>query len=350
MLKNMDRSAVMQQLGVTPIAFVSDEEIWNIVTPQTRAFLGKIVGSESGVKDVTEGLFPGDQVSNLNGNVLAGSAKALRFPYVYTKYQTENGCFVVKRDGVKIKAMGWVGDVMKGQAELIYSFALRDRRYDGTARANDCSLLDYPYDHPSHKPLANLANPDQFSSLETSLYSWLPGTRLAAACGDVEFENFVRNPYTFVDKPELFVRLFHKALKTDRLPGMFAQPIPDVGRSTHKAFDKLANLAGYDFLETAPSHLHVLLWNMKDGYRVSCPAQQAVVEQLRAGLKRVRETGVELPRSADPWIVALQSLPREFIPDAYFLGGAVWPQDNVGPINLWLYKPLSERAKAAVTK
>ncbi|MBX9571074.1 MAG: hypothetical protein K2X77_19415 [Candidatus Obscuribacterales bacterium] len=348
MFKNLDRDAVIQQFGVTPIAFVPDEEIWNIVTPQTRAFLGKIVGSESGEKDNTDGLFPGDQVSNLNANVLAGSSKVLRFPYVYTQYITENGRFVVKRDGVKIKAMGWVGDLSKGAGELIYSFALRDRRFDGTARANDCSLLDYPYDNPSNRPLANLATPHSFSSVETSLYSWLPGTRVGGACGDADFENFVRNPFTFVDKPELFLSLFERALKTDRLPGMYAQPIPDVGRSTHRAFDKLSSLAGYDFLETAPSHLHVLLWNLKDGYRVSSPAQQLVTEQLRAGLKRMRESGVKLPRSADPWIVALQSLPRKYIPDAYFLGGAVWPQDNIGPINLWLYKPLSERAKEAV--
>jgi hypothetical protein len=347
MLKTFDRDAVTQQLGVTPIAFVSDEDIWNIVTPQTRAFLGKIVSAESGSKDTTDGLFPGDQVSNLNANVIGGSSKTLRCPYLYTLYMTEHGCFVIKRDGVKIKAMGWVGDVKKGNAELIYSFALRDRRFDGTARANDCSLLDYPYDHPSHRPLLNLETPSKFSSLETSLYSWLPGTRIGGACGDQEFENFVRNPYTFADKPEQFLRLFQRAMKTDRLPGMFAQPIPDVGRTTHKAFDKLANLAGYDFLETAPSHLHVLLWNMKDGYRVSSPEQKAVVEQLRSGLKQVRESGVELPRSADPWIVALQSLPREHIPEKYFLGGPVWPQDNIGPINLWLYKPLSDRAKAA---
>ena len=348
MLRNLDRDAVIRQLGITPIAFVPDEEIWNIVTPQTRAFLGNIVSAESGVKDTTDGLFPGDQVSNLNANVLAGSSKTLRAPYLFTQYVTENGRFVVKRDAVKIKAMGWVGDVANGAGELIYSFALRDRRFDGSLRANDCSLLDYPYDHRSNSPLANLAAPHDFSSVETSLYSWLPGTRVGGACGDQEFENFVRNPFTFAASPEDFLRLFNRALRTDRLPGMFAQPIPDVGRSTHKAFDKLASLAGYDFVETAPSHLHVLLWNLKDGYRYSSAEQKAVIDELRAGLKRMRDTGVELKRSADPWIIALQSLPREFIPDHYFLGGSVWPQDNISQINLWLHKPLSERAKAVV--
>lgn len=348
MFQKHDRSVVAAQLGLTPIAFVSDEEIWGIVTPQVRSFLGAILSGRTSVVDTTDGLFTGDEVSNLNANIIGGNPKKLRHPYINTLYRTENGAFVVKRDGVKIKAMGWFGDIDKGSQQLIYSFGLRDRRYDGTQRANDCSLLDYPYDHPSHLPLPFLANPGEFTSVETSLYSWLPGTMIGATCGDYEFERFVKNPYTFVSTPEKFLELFRKAIKSDRLPGMYAQPIPDVGRTTHKAFDSLSILAGYDFLETAPSHLHVLLWNMKDGYKIADKSQQETVDQLRAGLKRIQQAGVKVPRAHEPWICALQSLPRQFIPDEYYLGGAVWPQDNIGPINLWLYKPLSERARALV--
>ena len=348
MLDILDRNAVSSVLGVTPIAFISDHEIWQIVTPQVLAFLGPFDKSQCTLRETTDGMFVGDQVTNLNGNVIGGDPKKLRVPYLNTLYRTQNGAFVIKRDGFKIKAMGWFGDIDRGTQQLIYSFALRDRRFDGTARANDCSLLDYPYDHPSHTPLPMLENPDQYSSLETSLYSWLPGTRIGATCGDLEFENFVKNPYTFVSQPSDFLRLFKKVLSSDRLPGMFAQPIPDVGKTTHKAFDTLATKAGYDFLETAPSHLHVLLWNMKDGYRITSKDQQETVDRLREGLKRLQASGVRIQRSHEPWIVALQSLPREFIPDEFYLGGAIWPQDNISPINLWLYKPLSERAKLAV--
>src|SRR5262249_36978824 len=135
-------------LGYTPVSQSSDEDIWRyLVSPMTKVLLGDIVECRPPrVLETQEGLFEGDRVSNLNDHRLyGGQIGFVRFPYVVNFYKTENGAFVVKRDGVKLEVFCWFGEVEKGKAEMILKAALRDRRYDGTKRANDTALLDYPY-------------------------------------------------------------------------------------------------------------------------------------------------------------------------------------------------------------
>jgi hypothetical protein len=46
----------------------------------------------------------------------------------------------------------------------------------------------------------------------------------------------------------------------------------------------------------------------------------------------------------------VQSLPAELIPEGLNLNGPKWPQDNIGPENLWMYKSLTPEGKAIVSK
>jgi hypothetical protein len=71
-----------------------------------------------------------------------------------------------------------------------------------------------------------------------------------------------------------------------------------------------------------------------------------LMNQFAEGLKRIKASGIRLTRAQESWVCVLQSLPAEHIPAGLNLNGPKWPQDNIGAVNLWMYKPLSARAIA----
>lgn len=341
------RHGVSGLARVTKIAYVTDREIWvYLVTPMVKSLLGPIVSAKMQLMETQKGLFPGDDVSNLNDHRLFGGQTGfVRYPYLHHFYKTENGAFIVKRDGVKFEAFGWYGDVEKGQGELIFKAALRDRLYDGTAAANDCSLVEFV---GYEDPVLNKRLPAELRSVELSIYGFLPGSRIKDATGDKEFDLFVEKPFTFLDRPELFRQYLQRAWDSKRAPGQNAAPIPDVSRLVPPLFEKIAARRGYDVIEAAPSHLHVALWAKALGYRFTDGEQSKIFTDLIGGIKRIKESGLRLTRAQESWVCVVQSLPSELIPKGLDLGGPKWPQDNIGPRNLWMNKPLSDKARKLI--
>lgn len=335
---------VMSLIGLTPIATVTDAQVWRyLVTPQVRALLGPITHiGEPQVKDSIEGFFPGDEVTNLNGHRLfGGSDKHTRYPYISTLYRTAYGALVIKRDFAKIKALGWIGDVTRGKGEFIYKAALRDRRFDGTLRANDSPLLDFPYDDPKY----NLPLPGGVSSLEVSIYGFMPGSRITSLGGELDFENFVANPFTYLGDPEKFLALFNRAWRSQRAPGMVAAPIIDVSKLRLKGFDRLAAIKKYDFLEDCASHYHVAMFAQSIGYRPTYADQAENLRKLTEGIAAVKAAGHQVTRPQESWLCVLQSLrPVELIPEKFYFDGPIWPQDNISQELLWMNKPLTPLA------
>lgn len=347
------RLDVLEALGISPLTLVTDEQVWTeLFTPMTRALLGDILDFTRGTKETVEGDFPGDKVSNLNNHLLYGGQSGfVRMPYHSTVYRTTNGAFVVKRDGVKIKAFGWFGDYKNGKAELIFMCALRDRRFDGTKRANDTALLDFEFDDPTYNArLAIDGQPINASACELSAYCFMPGSRIVDASGDAELDLFVEKPFTFLDRPELFLQLFKRAWETKRSPGQNSNPIPDVSKLLLPSFARIARKLGYDFIQNAPSHLHVALWTRKYGYDYVDSAQAKIVADLQAGIKRIKANGVQLTRSQESWVCVLQSLREDLIPEELNMHGPKWPQDNISQENLWMYQPLHDGAKLLFPK
>jgi len=203
------RYDVASLLGLTPIARASDADVWSLLlTPTVKSLLGKIVSVRGpNLVETVQGFFPGDEVTNLNDHRLyGGQAGFIRFPYINTMYCTEYGALVIKRDAVKIKVIAWHGDVDRGRAQLIYKTALRDRKFDGSLRANDTALLDYPFDDGKLNPPLPWGR-----GLELSIYGFLPGSRITDVYGDSGYENFIANPFTLVDNPQLFLQYFDMA-------------------------------------------------------------------------------------------------------------------------------------------
>jgi hypothetical protein len=346
MFKRYDQA---EMLGYTRLTEVQDHEIWrHMLTPQVKALLGPISRyGEPQVMETIQGHFPGDLATNLNLHRLyAGSADHVRFPYISTMHRTQHGALVIKRDGVKIKAMAYVGDVMAGRGELIFIAALRDRCFDGTKRANDSALLFYPYDDPTYHRRLH----EGLRSLEVSIYSFVPGSRIVDSTGEPEFDEFIEKPFTFLDRPELFARYFGRAWNTTRAPGQFAAAIQDVSKLILPGFETLAKSKGYDLLECATSHYHVAMWFKSRGYKYSYVNDELVMQTLADGIKRIKDSGKTLTRQQESWVCVVQSLrPTDLIPEGLFLNGPLWPQDNISPALLWMHKPLNDRAASQIT-
>ena len=332
-----------EMLGVTPLSRtpVPDGMIWeHLLTPTVKALLGPItqIGQPT-VFETATGHFPGDEATNLNAHIISGQTGSVRYPYVSVCHRTTYGALVIKRDLRKIKVCAWVGEVDSGKAELIYMLGLRDRRYDGTKAANDTALLNFPYDDPVNQPLSKT-----LSSLEISIYCFQPGSKIQDADGDLEFEQFVEKPFTFADRPELFLKLFKRAWAGKRAPGQHAAPIKDVARLVLPGIELVARRCGYDLLEAACSHYHVAMWFTASGFAYGYKHDQESMQAIAAGLKRVRDLGTPMTRAQQSWVCVLQNLPAELVPEQLRLG-VKWPQDNISPTSLWVCKALSQKAR-----
>ncbi|CAN5144025.1 hypothetical protein BH10CYA1_BH10CYA1_38220 [soil metagenome] len=337
---------VTAQLGITPICMVSDSEIWtHLVTPTVKGLLGPIVSQAAPeLLDTVQGKFFGDEVSNLNDHRLYGGKTGfVRFPYSYSFYKTLNGAFIVKRDGVKFEAFCWYGDIDR-TPELILKAALRDRRFDGTPRANDTALVDYPYDDPQF----NTPLHPSLKSVELSIYGFMPGSRIADATGEPEFDRFVASPFSFLDRPALFLTYFKRAWNTKRSPGQHSAPIKDVSSHSLPGFERIARAHGYDLIEMAASHYHVAKWAQSGGYVFASSEQARTFAAINEALAAIRSAGHPLTRTQQSWACVAQSLPVEHIPADINMRGPIWMQDNLGQQCLWVHKPMTERARQAL--
>lgn len=332
-------------LGVTPLCQVSDEDIFYHLVPQViKCMLGCITDvSKPVVTDAMQPSFPGDEIANLNNHKLYGKDGFVRYPYLVRRYLTQHGAVFIKRDRVKVKVYALYGDVEKGKAEIVHMAALKDRRFDGTIAANDSSLVTFPYDHVAYSKVIH----PQASSLEISIYSFMPGSRVVDVTGEAEYDAFIEKPFLFAEQqPEKFLAYFERAWKANRSPGQNAAPVPNVSKTILTGFEAIARKAGYDFLESACSHYHVAMWFLASGYRYTYKYDVEIMRRLQEGLQKIEAaTGSALRRPQQSWACVIQNLqPKTEIPPDLRMDGVRWPQDNLNQQSLWLNKPLSEHA------
>jgi hypothetical protein len=187
--------------------------------------------------------------------------------------------------------------------------------------------------------------------VELSVYAFLPGSRVVDVTGEEEFDKFIKNPYSFLDRPELFVTYFKRAWKTKRAPGQYCAPIGDVSHLVLPEFEKIARAHGYDVVEGAPSHYHVARWFQNAGFTFTRPEQAKTFADFTAGLEKIRRDGMPLTRTQQSWVCVVQGLrPIELIPEGLYLNGPLWPQTNLDNACLWMVKPISEKGRATLAK
>lgn len=327
----------------TPVAEITDAQVWQyMITPVVKALLGPVIESKIELLDTSANIIPEDKIYNINGHVIAGCNKRARFPYYHSLYICKKGVIIIRRDGVKVEVLGWYGSLKNKVGQLIWKVALRDRRYDGTTATNDCPLEHFPYDDPK-------LNGNFFpgsKTVEIYLFSYSPGSSVVHASGDTELESFIAQPFAYADRPELFLNLYERAWRSNRAPGQWSEPIHDAGELMEDNFTKLAKIMGYDIEEVAASHYHVAMWCLHTNYTFTDPVLEQNFTNLRNGIEALKASGTKLTRRQESWVTVLQCLPKEYIPEQFYLNGARWPQDNITLPNLWLWKPLNEKAKS----
>jgi hypothetical protein len=337
-----DNRNIAGPLGYAPIAATSDAEVVELLlTPDVRTILGALrIKGEPELTDSLSGRFPGDEVSNLNRHRIVGGGR-VRFPYLATYHFMRYGLLVIKRDRFKLKVDCWHGDPFAGAGELMYRVALRDRVSDGTPAANDCALLGYKQSDPVLcKPLP------VGSAVELSTYGFKPGSNVCMQhrCG--QFGKFLSNPFSFLKRPRQFLRHFHRAWTSGRAPGQIGEPIEDAAKYMLSGLADVAIARGYDFIEAAASHYHVLMWTRRQGYRLTYQTDVELVEKLSSGMARILSEVWPLTRPQQSWVCVLQNLrPIELIPKRLYIG-IDWPQTNYkSQRNLWLHRPLHPLAE-----
>jgi hypothetical protein len=340
-----DVDILQRRIAPAAITDLSTEEIWErLVTPMTKEIVGNILSVKSQVMQTIEGLFPGDEMHNLNNHMLfGGQIGFVRHPYVHTFCRTEYGAFIVKRDYNKVEAFCWHGDVLKGKGKLVFKVGFRDNRFDGTVYANDTSLLDFPYDDARYSPVLGA----EVKTVELSVYSFQPGhsgstsSSLLMPKTETDFQSFMMNPFRFLDRPHQYKTLFRRAWTTGRAPGQVTLPIEDFSHLVLTTCHEFVASRGYDAVLMATSHYHVCRWGMRNGYEIVEPDVAKTVGELTDGLEKIRKSGKHLTRAQESWVCAVQSLRRKDIPRGLNLGGPTWPQDNITQKSLWMANPLN---------
>lgn len=332
-------------LGFSPLLEIPSEQLYSVLSPTILTLLGDFCGEEdTTVSETQAGSLAGDEVSNLNRHLLYGQTGFVRYPYIVCTRRTENGAVVIKREMLKVLVLAWFGDFDRGDCQLVMRTGLRDRRFDGTARADDCSLSSFSYSDPANTPQLIRGRKLAASSVELSVYTHAPGTRLAMHNEDAEFDSFVEQPFAFADRPSLFRELFDRAWISDRAPGQHYLPIADVANNIVRAQERIAVACGYDFMEIAASHYHVARWFLAHHYSFASAEQGQTIHAFRQAIDSLKET-ISLSRAQQSWLCVAQHLPSDLIPPGLNLCGPKWPQDNIGAECLWMYKPLNETAK-----
>jgi hypothetical protein len=327
----------------TPVAAISDRQVWTwLVTPVVKALLGPITSQRISLRDTAALIVPEDKLFNQNGHLLRD--EAVRFPFYHSLYTTKRGCLIIRRDGIKLEVLGWYGNLERKEGQLIWKVALRDRRYDGTPVADDCALEHFSYADP--KQNGNFF-PDA-AAVELYLFSYSPGSTISDACGDLALQSFVAQPFAYAKAPEQFIEFFDRAWASRRAPGQWACPIQDASEQMIENFAFLGQKVGYDILEVAASHYHVLRWCEVKGFAITDPIVAEKIAAFKAGLDTMKQGGTILTRSQESWVAVFQTLTEDAVPERLahlWMPDIVWPQDNIEPANLWLWKPISEKAR-----
>ncbi len=297
---------------------------------------------ESGTQEIGEqdhGLFPGD------GEHHAGRVHVRRYAY-------PNGVVTIKRNHNALKIHVHQGSLDRPEAlrEMV-KFKIRDKRYDGTERANDSPLTDWLYHGPTDE-----AHPH---SVELSLYSRDPERHHADVTGDHGMAGFLAEPFGLAGSPE-FLPAWRRAFElagdpaSPVFPGQVAPALSGVAQHFTLGVEPLLRNLGYQRIDNLPSHWNVVHFLRKAGYAITSPDDERAIADLRVALGHLNASGKArgeppLTRAQESWVVLLQSpafRSRGVPPPELDLGGRVYPlwiNEDGTARNIWMSKSIDER-------
>lgn len=261
-----------------------------------------------------------------------------------TTYHGSKGHLLVRNDGIRVLIEGWFGE------KLILRCALRDRQLDGTSKSSPLTVF------PNTDPACNRLPAPDFLACELSIYSWDPATYLDGLDVEGTLGHFIADPDYYVWReydPETFMALWTQAFFLGRAPWQVARPMSGVPRFFVKHAIKLLTEIGYNRVDAVPSWFNVAKFFKQLGFKFTYGEHELSYEGIAAGLKlfasqrgdgEKRLRPITSPQEA--WLVALQNIPTEDIPEALRLPSR-WPVTHTNQYWVRMHLDLNKYAKGA---
>jgi len=194
--------------------------------------------------------------------------------------------------------------------------ALRDRQLDGTEATSP--LCHFPNSHPATNRLPH----PEFKAAELSIYCFDPERYLPEG----EMRDFIVDFDDAVYKnfdPDKFFRLWTRAFEASNMaPWQPAPSLKGVAQHFVENAGRLLARHGYHRMDAVCGFYNVAEFFIdRMGFTFTYGEHQAAFAALQAALKQLESrAGRHLnPREA-AWVVALQNIPAEFIPERLRLG------------------------------
>ncbi|MBC8000121.1 MAG: hypothetical protein IAF58_19360 [Leptolyngbya sp.] len=257
-------------------------------------------------------------------------------------YRTEKGHILLRNDDVRILVEGWLGD------KPILRCALRDRQLDATSQSSPLTFF------PNTDPACNRLPGTDFLAAELSIYSWDPATYLDGLDVEGSVGHFISDPdfYAWRDYDrDTYLSLWSQAFFLGRAPWQMARPMSVVPLFFVRQSIKLLKEIGYHRVDAVPSWYNVARFFKALNFEFTYGEHELAFEGIREGLtafiarksndgkdgKKVRP----LSRSQEAWLVALQNIPVEHIPDELRLP-ARWPVTHTNQYWVRMHLTLNE--------
>lgn len=258
-------------------------------------------------------------------------------------FRGKNGHLLVRKDGIRLLIEGWFGE------KLILRCALRDRQLDGTEKSSPLTVF------PNTDPACNRLPAPDFLAAELSIYSWDHPTYLDGLDVEGTLGHFIADPDFYVWREydrETFLSLWSQAFYLGRAPWQVARPMSGVPRFFVKHAVELLTETGYHRVDAVPSWFNVARFFKQLGFQFTYGEHELAFEGIAEGLKLFaqrhsdgkKKRSISSPQEA--WLVALQNIPYEDIPEALRLP-ARWPVTHTNQYWVRMHLDLNEYEKTS---
>jgi len=226
------------------------------------------------------------------------------------EYGLHSGKVVISRDGLEMLCEIFFQLDATSPERKVLRCALRDRQLDGTPQVSP--LLAFPN---THEATNKLPHPD-FKVAELSIYCYDPERYLPKS----EMLDFIMGVDDYIYKnfdPITFFRLWSKAFDSSNLaPWQPAPPLKGVAQHFVEAAGVVLTEVGYHRMDAVAGWYNAVCFFVeKMNFQFTYGEHKAAFDALQSSLEQMDlRLGRRLNLREQAWVVALQSIPAEFIP------------------------------------
>jgi hypothetical protein len=232
------------------------------------------------------------------------------------EYVLGSGKLVISRDGLEMLCEVFFQHDAASPERKVLRCALRDRQLDGTPQASPLSAFPV-----THEATNKLPHPD-FKVAELSIYCYDPERYLPPS----EMLDFIMGVDDYIYKsfePITFFRLWSKAFDSSNMaPWQPAPPLKGVAQHFVEAAGIVLTEVGYHRMDAVAGWYNAVCFFVeKMNFQFTYGEHKAAFDALQNSLHQMDvRLGRRLNLREQAWVVALQSIPAQFIPPQLSLG------------------------------